>query len=258
MAYRPYISVIVPFFNEEQTVVTLYERLTGVLEARKQSFELVFVDDGSDDSSADALAAAILVDPRATMIRLRGNYGKSAALCAGFDACRGEIIFTMDADLQDDPDEIPRFLNKLNDDFDMIVGYKKDRKDARLKVAGSRLFNLLVRAIMRIPLHDVNCGYRCFRRQAMEEIRLYGEMHLFVPILAHWRRFKVAEIVVRHHARPHGGSKYGYSRIYAGLIDLLTVTFLSRYYEKPSHFFGLPGLLFGGVGLLICLYLSGL
>jgi glycosyltransferase involved in cell wall biosynthesis len=253
---QPVISVVIPFFNEEHSLSSLHQRLIAVLEGLHTTFELIFVDDGSTDSSSQVICRIAAEDPRVTLVQLRGNFGKSAALCAGFDNCKGEIIFTMDADLQDDPCEIPRFLAALDNGYDLVSGYKKERMDAWHKVYGSRVFNLAVRLVSGLSVHDVNCGFKCFRRKVIEEIRIYGELHRFIPILARWRRFRVGEIVIEHHPRSHGVSKFGASRIYRGLMDLLTVAFLVQYDSRPAHLFGFVGLCLGSLGLILCSYMS--
>src|SRR6185503_20884029 len=194
--------------------------------------------------------------PELRLLQLQGNFGKSAALAAGFTEARGDVVFTLDADLQDDPKEIPRFLAKLDEGFDLVSGYKEKRNDPITKVLPSRVFNAMVRRLTGVRLHDVNCGFKAYRAVVLKNLRLYGEMHRFVPVLAHWKRFKIAEIVVEHHARKFGVSKFGGGRFFRGLMDLLTVFFLLKYERRPAHFFGGFGaaILLTGTGLLT--YLS--
>jgi glycosyltransferase involved in cell wall biosynthesis len=190
------------------------------------------------------------------LIELQGNFGKSAALAAGFTEARGEVVFTLDADLQDDPKEIPRFLSKLDEGFDLVSGYKEKRNDPFTKVVPSRIFNAMVRTLTGVRLHDVNCGFKAYRAVVLRNLRLYGEMHRFVPVLAHWKRFKIGEIVVEHHARKFGKSKFGGGRFFRGLMDLLTVFFLLKYERRPAHFFGGVGALISFSGFCILSYLS--
>jgi glycosyltransferase involved in cell wall biosynthesis len=258
MSVQPLLSVVIPFLDEEPTLAILYQRLIAVLESLDLTFELIFVDDGSTDCSGAVVSEIIAEDERVTLVQLRGNFGKSAALRAGFDMCEGDVIITMDADLQDDPQEIPKFLTELEKGYDLISGYKKERMDPWHKVYGSRLFNLAARLISGPSVHDVNCGFKCFRRQVIEEIHIYGELHRCFPILAHWRRFRVGEIEVRHHPRSYGVSKFGASRIFRGLMDLVTVAFLVRYGNRPAHLFGFAGLCSASLGLVACCYMSAL
>jgi len=251
------LSVVVPFFNERDTLARLHEQLVESLAAAGQiEYELILVDDGSTDDSLDQARALGRRDPRVTVVQLRGNFGKSAALSAGFERARGRLVLTLDADLQDDPNEIPRFLAKLAEGYDLVSGWKRKRRDPWHKVIPSRIFNFVVRRSTGLALHDVNCGFKAYRREVLDEIHVYGELHRFVPVLAHWRRFRIGEIEVAHRARRFGRSKYGASRFFRGLMDLLTVTFLMRYHKKPSHFFGKLGVLAGLVGFAICGFMS--
>jgi len=255
----PKISYVIPALNEESSIAELYARIAGVTRdvlAEGEGFEVVFVDDGSTDGTAAEIERLAREHPEVKLVELQGNFGKSAALAAGFDHSQGEIVFTMDADLQDDPKEVPRFLAKLEEGYDLVTGYKKKRRDPWRKVFPSRVFNWLVRRMTGLKLHDINCGFKAYRRAVIDHIRLYGELHRFTPALAHWRRFRVTEIVVEHHARKHGKSKFGGGRFYRGLVDLLTVFFLSRYDRRPAHFFSLFGSLATLAGVAICGYLS--
>ncbi len=253
---NPVVSIIIPFLNEEDTLVPLYEKLIHVMDQTGKTFEILYIDDGSTDSSTERLRKITETDDRVALIVLRGNYGKSAALCAGFSHARGEIFVTMDADLQDDPEELPRFFEKIDEGYDVVSGYKKQRHDPLSKVIQSRVFNRLVRLLTGVKLNDVNCGFKCYRREVLDEILIYGEMHRLIPVLAAWRRFRVGEIEVRHHPRRHGRSKFGYLRVFRGMMDLLTVSFLMRYSQSPSYLFGLFGALLFFLGLLVCGYLS--
>ncbi len=256
---QPTISFVVPFMNEEKTLRELYERIAeaarGVLKPG-ETFELIFIDDGSTDGSLREAEALANEHAEVELLELQGNFGKSAALACGFERARGRIVFTLDADLQDDPKEIPRFIQKLGEGYDLVSGYKEKRHDPFTKVVPSRVFNALVRWLTGIRLHDVNCGFKAYRREVLENVRLYGEMHRFVPVLAHWKRFRIAEIVVEHHARKFGQSKFGGGRFFRGLMDLLTVFFLLKYGRRPAHFFGGLGAMTLLSGIAICGYLT--
>jgi len=257
------ISVVVPVLNESETVQALAEKVAAVLDGVGTTFEIVFVDDGSRDGTAAAVRAAHGVDPRVKLVRLRRNFGKAAALCAGFDASSGAIVITMDGDLQDDPDEIPRFLETLeHQNLDLVSGWKRQRQDPASKRLASRLFNWVTRKLARVELHDFNCGFKAYRREVLEEIAVYGELHRYIPVLASRNGFDVGEIAVQHHPRRHGQSKYGWDRFYKGLLDLITVLFITRYTRRPLHLFGVIGLgsLLTGLGInlyLLILWLQG-
>jgi glycosyltransferase involved in cell wall biosynthesis len=196
-------------------------------------------------------------DPRVKLVRLRRNFGKAAALCAGFDHCRGRLVLTMDGDLQDDPEEIPRLLEALDgQDLDLVSGWKRQRNDPATKRWPSRLFNWVTRRVAQVPLHDFNSGFKVYRREVLEQVSIYGELHRYIPVLASRRGFRVGEIEVRHHPRRHGASKYGWDRLYKGLLDLITVLFITKYTRRPLHLFGFFGLIFLGLGFAINLYLA--
>ena len=260
---EPEISVIVPVLNEAGTVVELSKRVAEVLDRIGRRFEILFVDDGSSDETRQRVKEAHEIDPRVKLVGLRRNFGKAAALCAGFDYSRGEILITMDGDLQDDPDEIPRFLEKLEtEDLDLVSGWKELRQDPASKRYPSRLFNWVTRKLASVDLHDFNCGFKAYRREVLEEIALYGELHRYIPVLASRRGFTLGELSVVHHPREHGASKYGWDRYYKGLLDLITVLFITKYTRRPLHLFGMIGLtsLFVGLGInlyLVILWLSG-
>jgi glycosyltransferase involved in cell wall biosynthesis len=251
------ISVVVPVHDEEESLATLHGELDAVFaQATVEAVEFIFVDDGSRDGSWSVLAGLARRDPRTRAIRFRRNFGKAAALTAAFQAARGELIFTLDGDLQDDPAEIPRFLSALDQGFDVISGWKKTRHDPWHKVYPSRVFNWIVSRLTGCYLHDHNCGFKLYRRQVLQEVGIYGELHRFVPVLAHARGFRVGEIEVRHRKRRHGASKYGFSRFFKGFLDLLTVRFLTRFSQRPLHVLGGIGLGLFGVGSLGMLYLA--
>ena len=259
MSTPPSISYIIPFMNEEATLGELFQRIAEVTRAAGRTFEVIFIDDGSTDAGVKKVEELAAAHSEARLIQLRGNFGKSAALAAGFDHAQGEIIFTLDADLQDDPKEIPRFLEALETQdggLDVVSGYKQTRHDPWHKVLPSRVFNWLVRKLTGVPLHDINCGFKCYRAEVIRSVKLYGELHRFIPALAIWNRFKVGEIVVLHHPRRFGVSKFGARRFFRGLMDLMTVTFLLKYDRKPLHFFGKVGGFATMAGLALCGYLS--
>jgi glycosyltransferase involved in cell wall biosynthesis len=251
------ISVVVPVYNEQESLSLLLEELDTVFrDLNAEPAEFIFVDDGSRDGSWAVLANLARQDPRVRAIRFRRNFGKAAALTAGFESARGDLVFTMDADLQDDPAEIPRFLARLGEGLDVVSGWKRTRHDPWHKVYPSRVFNWMVSTLTGCRLHDHNCGFKLYRREVLREVGLYGELHRFVPVLAHARGFRVGEVVVRHRARRHGHSKYGLSRFFKGFLDLVTVRFLTRYSQRPLHLLGGIGLAMFGLGSVILLYLA--
>jgi glycosyltransferase involved in cell wall biosynthesis len=247
------ISVVIPVYNEEGSLAALHDELDRVFAGPSTGpVEFVFVDDGSRDGSWEVLSALAAKDPRVRGIRFRRNFGKAAALSAGFRSARGGLVFTLDADLQDDPAEVPRFLAKLDEGYDVVSGWKKTRHDPWHKVIPSRVFNTMVSTLTGCRLHDHNCGFKLYRSEVVREVDIYGELHRFVPVLAHARGFRVGEIEVHHRPRRHGTSKYGVSRFLKGSLDLLTVRFLTRFSQRPLH-------VLGGIGLgLLCLGLLGL
>ena len=254
---QPEISVIVPVLDEADSVEELAARVAAVLDGLGRRFEILFVDDGSRDGTAERVRAAHLRDPRVKLVRLRRNFGKAAALCAGFDSSRGDVVVTMDGDLQDVPEEIPRFLDKLEEDhLDLVSGWKRTRRDPLSKRWPSRLFNWVTRRLASVELHDFNCGFKAYRREVLEQVAVYGELHRYIPVLASRRGFAVGEIEVKHEARLHGASKYGWDRFYKGLLDLITVLFITKYTRRPLHLFGAFGLLFLLGGLTINVYLA--
>lgn len=251
----PWLSVVVPVFDEAQSLPQLYEELDRVLGILDQPAEIIFVDDGSRDGSDAVLRALFTRDPRVQVIELRRNFGKSAALQAGFAAARGERIVTLDADLQDVPAEIPRLLEAL-DHADLVSGWKRPRRDPWSKRLPSLVFNLVVRMLTGVPLHDVNSGLKAYRAEVLRELPLYGELHRYIPVLAYARGFRVTELPVEHRPRRYGRSKFGPGRFANGFFDLLTVLFLTQYTRRPLHLFGWFGLGSLGVGTLINAYLS--
>ena len=236
------LSIVIPVFNEQDTIHALRDELGDVASEQGYELDIVFVDDGSTDDSWACISELAACDTFVRGIRFRRNFGKAAALDAGFIAARGPLVMTMDADLQDDPKEIPRFLEMVDAGFDVVSGWKKVRHDPWHKVGPSRVFNALVSKLTGVKLHDHNCGFKCYRREIFREVRLYGELHRFVPVLAAARGWKVGEVVVDHRAREHGVSKYGLWRIPKGFLDLLTVKFLTGFGQRPQHVLGALGM----------------
>ncbi len=238
------LSVVIPIYNEEGSLAILHEQLSQVAIEHQYDLQIIMVDDGSSDASWEVIERLSEQDSRVQGIRFRTNFGKAAALSAGFRAVTGDFVMTLDGDLQDDPAEIPNFLDKLeSEQVDVVSGWKKLRHDPWHKVGPSRIFNALVSGLTGVRLHDHNCGMKCYRAQVIREVNLYGELHRFVPVLASARGFKVDEIVVQHRPREHGKSKYGLDRFIKGFLDLLTVKFLTGFNDRPQH-------LLGGIGLV--------
>ncbi len=235
-------SLIIPVFNEEGNVALLHERLSAAI-AGLASLEIIYVDDGSSDGSFAVLSDIAARDNRVKVIRFGRNFGKTAAMSAGFDVSRGRIIINMDADLQDDPDEIAAMLAKLQDGFDLVIGWRRERNDKIDKRWPSKFFNWTVTTFSGVQLHDFNCGFKVYRREVLRDQPLYSDLHRFLPLLAAGRGFRVGELAVRHHRRHAGVSKYGIGRTVRGLLDFVTVLFLNRYLTRPMHFFGFFGLL---------------
>ena len=251
------LSVLVPVLDEAGTVEELARRVSEVVEGLGLTFEIVFVDDGSRDGTAERVRAARERDPRVKLVRLRRNFGKAAALTAGFDRSLGRLVVTIDGDLQDEPEEIPRLLEALEaGPYDLVSGWKQNRRDPITKTLPSRLFNWTTRRLAQVDLHDFNCGFKAYRREVLEEVPIYGELHRYIPVLASRRGFRVGEVPVRHHARKSGVSKYGWDRLYKGLLDLLTVLFITKYTRRPLHLFGLIGMLSFGAGFAIDAWLA--
>ena len=250
------ISVVVPVRDEELTVERLYEELAAALESRGEPWEVVFVDDGSRDGTQAALVRLHAATPNVRVVRLRRNIGKAAALDAGFREIEGEVVVTIDGDLQDDPAEIPRLLAKLDEGYDLVTGWKAHRNDPFARRMLSRVFNTVTGRLSGGRLHDMNCGLKAFRVEVARELDLYGELHRFIPVLAHDLGFRVTELSVNHRAREHGRSRYGVERYLRGFFDLLTVTFMSRYRHRPLHLFGGLGLVLGATGAGILVYLT--
>jgi len=250
------ISIVIPLHNEERSVALLYEELQAALEPLAQEWEAVFVDDGSVDGSFAALTRLHDGNENVRVVRLRRNFGKAAALAAGFGQARGETVVTIDADLQDDPAEIPRLLVKLDEGFDLVSGWKTRRRDPLRRRVLSRIFNWVTGRVSGLRLHDMNCGLKAYRAEVVRGMPLYGELHRFIPVLAQYRGFRVAELPVNHRPREHGRSRYGVERYVRGFLDLLTVSFIGRYRHRPLHLFGGLGLILGLLGVAILVYLT--
>jgi glycosyltransferase involved in cell wall biosynthesis len=250
------ISVVVPVHNEERSVALLYDELRSALEPLEREWEAVFVDDGSTDGSFGALTRLHAASPNVRVVRLRRNFGKAAALMAGFDQARGTLVVTLDADLQDDPAEIPRLLAKLDEGFDLVSGWKTRRRDPFSRRVLSRIFNAVTSWMSGVRLHDMNCGLKAYRAEVVHGVRIYGELHRFIPVLAHYRGYRIAEIPVNHRPREHGRSRYGIERYLRGFLDLLTVSFMGRYRHRPLHLFGGLGLLLFAAGVATLIYLT--
>jgi glycosyltransferase involved in cell wall biosynthesis len=252
---KPPISVVIPLFNEAPTLESLHDRLTVVLANVARGYEIIFVDDGSTDGSIKVMRNLREMDPKVRYIRFRRNFGKSAALAAGILGSKYDIIVTMDADLQDLPEELPRLLDKLSEGFDLVSGWRAKRKDKLSRKVGSRIYNWTTSKLTGVRLHDINCGFKCYRREVLSEVMIYGERHRYIPVLASYRGFRLGEVQVEHAERVHGQSRYGIARIFGGLFSLLTVILLTRYTNKPLHFFGMLGIVLVSVGSAIDLYL---
>jgi glycosyltransferase involved in cell wall biosynthesis len=252
------ISLIIPVYNEEKSLAQLYAEIRETARRADLDLEVLFVDDGSKDASWDVITRLARRDGRVRGLRFRNNFGKADALSAGFRAARGDVLITLDGDLQDDPAEIPSFLRALDDGLDVVSGWKRRRLDPWHKVWPSRVFNRMVSWLTGVRLHDHNCGMKAYRAAVCREVRLYGELHRFIPVLAAARGFRVGEIEVHHRPRRFGHSKYGVRRFVKGFLDLLTVKFLTGFGQRPQHVlgsFGLLSLLAGGLGLT-CLALA--
>lgn len=249
------LSVVVPGLNEAESLPELTERLHAALRGTFD-YEIIFVDDGSTDDTWEVIARLHADDPRVRGVRLRANFGKAMALSAGFARARGDIVVMMDADLQDDPVDLPKFVEQIDAGLDVVVGWKVNRLDPTNRKILSRIFNGTVATVTGVRLHDMNCGFKAFRAEVVQSIPIYGDLFRFIPVLAQWQGFRVGEVPVTHHKRKHGTSRYGLERILRGLFDLLSVVFLTRYSRKPMHLFGLLGLFFTFAGVAIGTYLT--
>jgi glycosyltransferase involved in cell wall biosynthesis len=251
------LSIVIPLLNEEESLESLYKQLHSALEALGKSYEIIFIDDGSKDRSYSVLKRLHEQDSRVRVIRFRRNFGQSAAFAAGFDFARGAVIITMDADLQNDPADIPRLLAKIDEGYDVVSGWRVKRQDKAItRKLPSKVANALIGKVTGVKLHDYGCSLKAYRYDVVKNIKLYGEMHRFIPALASWMGIEVAEIPVNHHARQFGKSKYGLARIIKVVLDLLTVKFLLHYATRPAQIFGLLGMASLAVGSLVAAYLA--
>ncbi|MCK5255048.1 MAG: glycosyltransferase family 2 protein [Deltaproteobacteria bacterium] len=250
------ISVVIPLYNEEKSLAELHNRIILSLQSLSSNYELIFVDDGSTDNSFSVIRDLHKRDDRVKAIRFRKNFGKASALSAGFKEAEGITIITIDADLQDLPEEIPTLIKKMDEGYDLVSGWKFKRKDPLLRRIASRLFNSVTSFYTGVKIHDFNCGLKCYRREVIEELDLYGELHRYIPAIANWKGFKVGQAKVNHQPRIHGKSKFGSERYLRGLFDLLTIIMLTKYPEKPLHFFGLLGTILSLAGLAINAYMA--
>jgi len=248
------LSIIVPVFNEEKSLKELHKKILKNIGI--QSYEIIFIDDGSTDNSFKILQEIAEDDKNVHIIKFRRNFGKSAALQTGFNKAKGDIVITLDADLQDDPEEIPGFIEKINQGYDLVAGWKKHRKDPITKKITSKIFNIVTSIIFRLKLHDYNCGFKAYRNEVVKSINIYGELHRYIPALAKAKGFSICEIPVKHHKRKFGKSKYGMERLVRGFLDLLTVTMITKFERSPLYLFGIGGLIISLIGFVITLYLA--
>ena len=250
------ISLVIPARNEQESVELLYGEIVKALKPLKKSYEIIFIDDGSTDKTFKNLQKIKKIDSKIKLLKLRGNFGKSIALQVGFENSKGDIIITLDADLQDNPDQIYKFLNKLDEGYDLVSGWKKKRYDPVTKVIPSRILNYITSLLTGVKIHDINCGFKAYRKKVIENINIYGELYRFIPIFAAKQNYKIAEVIVNHRKRKYGVTKYGWERNIKGLLDLITITFLTGYFRRPGHFFGTLGLISLFTGTIIGIYIT--
>ena len=250
------VSIVVPLYNEEESITPLIQEIHKGVSSLSCDYEILFIDDGSTDSSFHKIKSIAGNDKKIRYISFRKNYGKSAALQVGFKHTRGDAIITMDADLQDDPAEIPNLLKKLDEGYDLVSGWKKKRFDPFVKKHSSKFFNFTTRVISGIKIHDFNCGLKAYRSVVVKELNIYGELHRYIPVLAGYKGFRVTEIPVKHHARRYGKTKFGLSRFFKGFVDLITVVFTTRYIQRPMHLFGFFGAFAFLAGIAINAYMT--
>jgi len=250
------LSIVVPLYNEKENLKYLSEKIKRTVEAMGRTYEVLFVDDGSSDGSNTELEEIIKNEKNVKMITLRRNFGKSIALATGFRHASGDVVITMDADLQDDADEIPRFVNKIEEGWDIVSGWKRVRRDNLEKKLASKIFNMVVSRISGLRLHDFNCGYKAYRKDVLTQVRLYGELHRFIPMIAFSYGYRICEIEVKHHKRRYGRSKYGRGRYISGVLDLMTAVFISQYLRRPLHLLGKISMMSFMMGFLLMLYVG--
>lgn len=250
------ISIVVPLYNEEESLRPLIQEIKAAVKPLRQDHEIIFVDDGSTDKSLETIRQLAASDNKIKYISFRKNYGKSAALHVGFEEVTGDVTVTMDADLQDDPAEIPNLIKKLEEGYDLVSGWKKKRYDPFIKRTTSKFFNYVTKVSSSIDIHDFNCGLKAYRSEVVKSINVYGELHRYIPVLAAWEGFKISEIPVQHHPRRYGKTKFGISRFFKGFVDLITVIFTTRYISRPMHLFGFLGALSFLLGIIVNGYLT--
>jgi glycosyltransferase involved in cell wall biosynthesis len=256
-AHSPLVSIVVPLLNEEESLRELFTLINETMRRIKMSYEIIFVDDGSTDRSFEVLTALHTKNPHIIkVIRFRRNFGKSAALSAGFKEAQGEYIVTMDADLQDDPNEIPLLIETLGDSYDLVSGWKKKRHDSVVFTLPSHIANTITSKLTGLHIHDLNCGLKVYRKAVAKELKLYGDLYRYIPILAHQAGFRIGEKIVQHHPRKYGHSKYTIGKFYRGFLDLLTILFTAKYIRRPLHLFGVWGIVSFAIGAAIDGYLS--
>lgn len=254
---EPYLSIVIPVYNEEESLHPLADELEAALQTLQQPYEIIFVDDGSTDDSFAVLQQLHEADPdHVRVVSFRRNFGKTAALSVGFKRALGEVVVTMDADLQDDPHEMPKLLNKLNEGWDLVAAWRERRQDPVSKTLPSRVANAVVARFTGLELHDFNCGFKAHRAQVVRELKLYGDLHRYIPVLASWQGFRVAEVPVLHRPRRFGRSKYGWQRMVRGFFDFLVVLFLTHYLRRPLQLFGIAGAVCLLIGFIVGLYLT--
>jgi glycosyltransferase involved in cell wall biosynthesis len=253
----PYLSIVIPVYNEEPSLQSLTGELQAALKPVGRPYEIIFIDDGSTDQSFATLQDLHQAYPESIhAIRFRRNFGKTAALSAGFARAKGKVVVTMDADLQDDPHELPKLLDKLDEGYDLVTAWRERRQDPRSKTLPSRIFNSAVAFLTGIKLHDFNCGFKAYRSHVVHELKLYGDLHRFIPVLAWWKGFSIAEVPIVHRPRRFGHSKYGWDRMAKGFFDFLVVLFLTHYLRRPLQLFGTLGAISLLIGLVIGVYLA--
>ncbi|MGB8953151.1 MAG: glycosyltransferase family 2 protein [Candidatus Aminicenantales bacterium] len=257
LSSNPELSIVVPFYNEEDNVEELYRRLKAVLDKQKRTYEMVFIDDGSSDRTYEILHELYTKDTRVCVVRLRRNFGQTAALQAGFDFARGDVIISMDGDLQHAPEDIPLLLAKMEEGYDIVSGWRKEREDNLIfRKIPSWVANRMMKRLSRVPIHDFGTTFKAYKKEAVKGLQLYGELHRFIPALISRTGVKITEVPIKNVVRQKGKSKYGLGRIRRVLFDLMTVKFIISFIDRPLQFFGMIGLLFGGIGFLIALVLA--
>jgi len=256
VANQNHISFVIPLYNEQDSLEELHRKITAAMRPLGDHYEIIFVDDGSKDQSASVIEKLHATDRHVKLIQFRMNYGKSAGLAAGFSAATGDYVVTMDADLQDDPEEVPKLIAKLEEGYDLVSGWKKKRRDPLSKRLASKVYNFFTSWFSGIRLHDFNCGLKAYRNEVVKTMSVYGELHRYLPVIAHRNGFRVTELPVTHHPRKHGKSKFGAARFTRGAFDLMTITFLTKYKKRPLHLFGLIGFLSFFAGSLISGWLA--